>query len=329
MFPMIVTSDLHLTDNPRDAYRWGLFPWLIDQVREHNAKTIAILGDLTDAKDNHAAPLVNKVVNALYDLSQMAEVIVMMGNHDYLQEGHPFFQFTDTIPNVKFLAKPAVIESCLFLPHTKRFSEYLLKYRLQEYDLVFMHQTVSGSIASNGMKMESDIDAELDSEAIIWSGDIHVPQKIGNVRYVGSPYHVHFGDRFIPRSLLFRSSLRPTLDLKFPVLERFTTTIASLADLDDLEIIEGDQIKIKIDGTHLDGAGWNALKLQIREWCGSKKVELCGMELIAREKRSLSVAAEERHLRASKQSSSAAVDEFAKHEKLTEPVARVGKELLK
>ena len=62
----LVTSDIHLNEKPQDDYRYKLFPWLARQCRQRHITDLCILGDLTDAKDRHAATLVQKIVDALY-----------------------------------------------------------------------------------------------------------------------------------------------------------------------------------------------------------------------------------------------------------------------
>ncbi|RPI87194.1 MAG: hypothetical protein EHM40_23155, partial [Chloroflexi bacterium] len=78
----LVTSDLHLTDRPRDAHRFGLFKWLAKKQRKHGVKATFILGDITDKKDNHSSALVNRVVNELTQLEP--PVYVLKGNHDFI-----------------------------------------------------------------------------------------------------------------------------------------------------------------------------------------------------------------------------------------------------
>jgi len=42
---ILITSDLHLTDRDRDEYRWGLFPWIAEQIDKHEVSTLLFLGD--------------------------------------------------------------------------------------------------------------------------------------------------------------------------------------------------------------------------------------------------------------------------------------------
>ena len=93
MRPLIFT-DIHLTDNPREEYRWRVFDDAIVQfLFLKKATDIMILGDLTDRKDNHSASLVNRLVRNVKRLAELAPVTVLMGNHDYLDPINPFFGF--------------------------------------------------------------------------------------------------------------------------------------------------------------------------------------------------------------------------------------------
>src|SRR5277367_5080261 len=98
---VLITSDIHLTDNPRDKYRWNLLPWLGEQAKKYQVDKIFILGDLTDSKDRHSASLVNAFVTSIIKLASECPVILLKGNHDYIDENTPFFMFTNSLPNVE------------------------------------------------------------------------------------------------------------------------------------------------------------------------------------------------------------------------------------
>ena len=49
----------------------------------------------------------------------------------------------------------------------------------------------------NGFSLEGYESKKMDKcSATIIAGDIHVPQLVGNVEYVGSPYRIRFNDAF-------------------------------------------------------------------------------------------------------------------------------------
>lgn len=286
--PALITTDLHFTANPRDEYRWGIWSWLRKTCAKESVKTLLILGDLTDAKDYHPAELVNRIVKEVALTRQAGiEILILQGNHDYLRAGHAYFAFLSTLPGVTFITKPldtgAYGEAALFLPHTKNPAKDWADMRFDDCAYVFMHQTVSGAVASNGQKMEGDAFPDLSGAGKVYSGDIHVPQKIGCVEYVGSPYHVHFGDRFKPRCVLI-DSFRKAHDLRFRTISRITLDCLPgeflVPGSPTLELREGDQVKLRIHLTAAEMHEWAAIKRNAAAALAALKAETCGIELI-------------------------------------------------
>lgn len=280
--PALLVSDLHLTASPKDEYRWALFPWLAQQCAKWEVQTLCILGDLTDAKDYHSAELVNRVVASIQALKACApRIIILMGNHDYLRAGHAFFSFLSTMPGVTFVTQPldtsAEGESCLFLPHTRTPAKDWADYDFSHYQYVFMHQTVKGSKASNGMLMDGEQLPDLSAAGKVWSGDIHVPQTIGCVEYVGSPYHVHFGDRFRPRCIVLD---RRTEVIRFPSISRLAVTVDSFDALKALRLNAGDQIKLSFNLQRSEVHGWRDIRRAADDYLRSIGAEVHGIELV-------------------------------------------------
>lgn len=284
--PALLCSDLHLTANPRDEYRWGLFKWMPAQVSRYSVKSVAILGDLTDAKDYHSAELVNRVVQNVVMLTWFGvKVYILMGNHDYLRANYAFFQFLSELPNVQFITSLADTghegASCCWLPHSKQPSKDWAGYDFSHFQHVFMHQTVGGSLSSNGQTMRGD-DLPLDrlrSAGQVWSGDIHVPQRLNGVEYVGSPYHVHFGDSFRPRCVLLDET-GPS-DLHFRTISRRTLDLTPEDNWQDLNLHEGDQIKVRLHLQRGDLPNWQSLRQAVLNACQHSGVQLCGVQLVA------------------------------------------------
>jgi hypothetical protein len=293
-FPAIITTDLHLTANPRDEYRWGIFPWLTEQAIKHGAPEIAILGDLTDAKDYHSAELVNRLTKALYDLSDKTRVSILMGNHDYLKGGNPFFNFLNVIDGVRFITKPLVDTDgpawCLWLPHSKNPTVDWADQPMNRSRFIFMHQTVNGATSESGQVMESSLSSEfkIGYKAQIYSGDIHVSQKIGDVEYVGTPYPIRFGDDARFRCLLLDANIRDdeivATDLYFPSIKKMTIEMDDLRDLDPLIQLAGNQIKIRYSLAPEDRHKWPSIKKQIIGFCAEFDLDLQILELILPEK---------------------------------------------
>lgn len=283
--PALLCSDLHLTANPRDEYRWGLFPWLMQQVQKHQLKTVAILGDLTDSKDYHSAELVNRVVTNVARLAQVGvKVLILMGNHDYLRKGHAFFQFLSEVPNVTFITQQldtsADGAACLWLPHSKDPANEWAGFDFSHYTHVFMHQTIGGSLSSNGQTMRGDLlPVDLMRAAgKVWSGDIHVPQQLGLVEYVGSPYHVHFGDAFRPRCVVMEDE-RTWTDVRFRTLSRVTLDVTREQDFGNLRA--GDQVKLRVHLQRDELHHWQAIRRAMLAELEAREVQVHGVQLIA------------------------------------------------
>lgn len=286
LLPALLTSDLHLTSNPRDEYRWKLFDWLADQCVHEQVKTLCILGDLTDAKDYHSAQLTNRIVEQMVRLGKLTKVLVMMGNHDYLQAGHAYFEFLSNIPGVTFIAKPYEDEDdgpfALFLPHTKDFSSWP-GLNLEHVQYLFLHQTFSGAVASNGQRMDGEALLGRNFEGPkIYAGDIHVPQQLGMVEYVGSPYHVHFGDKFTPRCVLLDRRGRQE-DLFFDSVRRVSLKVTSAVDFKrqcrDLD--QGDHLKLTLQLTQADKHEWKKLRRELVGLAAEMGLVLHGVKLDA------------------------------------------------
>lgn len=288
--PAIVTGDLHLTSNPRDAYRWGLIPWLLGQAKDTKAKTLAILGDLTDAKDYHPAKLVNDLVTAFQILRGgfFEEIVVLEGNHDYLKGGEVFFQFLNEFPGVSFHThvQEDTNSPCaaLWLPYSKtpgKYQDVEQTPDFSRFDYVFMHQTADGAVASNGQVLEGELRRRFPTQPQekLYSGDIHVPQIIGDVEYVGSPYHVHFGDKFKPRVVLIEEVGVET-DLHFKTIQRVTAKVNSVAELEGYDLKAGDQVKVRLDLSPSERHDWDRLKREVMDFCKRREIYVQGIELL-------------------------------------------------
>lgn len=280
--PALLISDLHLVESPSTEYRWGLFPWLAEQLKTERVKTLLILGDLTDAKDNHSAKLVNRIVMAINSLP-VERVVILAGNHDWLLKGHEFFRFLAVLPHVEYISKPTEDDepsgpSAYFLPYSKSPAEDWRGMDFSHYEYLFMHQTVKGAKSSNGQLMEGE-DLPALNAVKVYSGDIHVPQVIGGVEYVGSPYHVHMGDAFKPRCVLLERDGN-AVDLHFKTISRVTLNVTSLNELRGLDLSAGDQVKLRVHLDEAEAHDWAAIRRKAQEHLVGQGVVIHGIELV-------------------------------------------------
>jgi len=338
----IATGDWHLTDNPRDEYRWGIFPWLAGQVKKHKVGRIALLGDVTDAKDRHSEALANRLVDEIAALADSCEVIWSPGNHDGHQEGRPFFRFASHVKNLLVLTEPEMTNGNLFLPntrdHTVAWAELGGLFKQARY--VFCHQTFENCLSENGMKLPGiPHDAFGKTKALIFSGDIHVPQIVSQkprIEYVGAPYRIRFGDSFTPRLLLIedKGGIHSQKDLHFPAMSKHLLEIdaddvlASLRKkLGKLDFNEGDQLKIRIVLPRTDFPRWKQLREEAKALGEKAGLEIFGPELRAAKQQAPAKEspAEAQEGGQGRQSPKQALAAYARKEGLPKPLIQAGK----
>ena len=296
---MLLISDLHFTDKAADAYRFEIFDWVRRHYKRTRDKNLLILGDLTDSKDHHSAALVNRIVNGLLMLTDLGmEVFVLKGNHDYIDPLTPYFKFIDNFEYVTYITSPKamLIEGnvCLFLPHSRNPIEDWKKSKLvREYttsaEYVFMHESVLGSVTSSGYEMEVGLPPsyfkKFTGEVI--SGDIHCPQTIGPVTYVGTPYSIRYNDHYRGRAL----QILPDALVKelYPDIRgRWTVDVDSVRGFMDA-IIElptnvGDQVKVRYQLANVDRIHWDDIKKKLYMACKNLHVEIATVQIMRPER---------------------------------------------
>jgi 3',5'-cyclic AMP phosphodiesterase CpdA len=271
---MLLTTDLHLTDRSKDEYRWDVFPLLSEIMLETGEKDLVILGDLTDAKDYHSAALVNRIVDTLLGFAEDEDrsVTILKGNHDYKDESCPFFRFLGH----KMLRRPVRfithqefhrrLENTLFLPHTtdpiSDWDKIVLQPRVQN---IVCHQTYDGANAGDGYRLSAGVSSRYWSsrgfKGNVFAGDIHVPQTLGDVTYVGCPYPVSFGDNFTPRVLQVGNG--KTTSIEIPSIRRWSVDIREVDDLYSLGVKDGDQMKIMMNIPRAQFPDWEEYRADL------------------------------------------------------------------
>lgn len=254
---VLLVTDTHFTDKAEDSYRFGLFPYLVDLCHRLQIRKVFFLGDLTDYKDNHSGRLINKIVDSVVELRSVHSsmcLTFLQGNHDYNKDPScATFKMLRHINGVNWISVPSHMHcssegaSIALLPHSRQplveWDTYIQEQ--DRYDYVFTHATFSGSTASNGSKLDG-----LPSSTFrvpVFSGDIHVPQKIGRVVYVGSPYSIRFNDTFTPRVLALNLSKGTMTSYEPSLLRRRTLKVRSASEvLQSDDIQDGDQVKVQL-----------------------------------------------------------------------------------
>ena len=328
----LIISDLHLTENPNEAYRWTVFDTAKEFLQQHKIPELYIMGDLLDRKDRHPSELVNRLINELVQCSELAKVSVLKGNHDYLKPEHPFLDFLDHFPNIFWYNTPQRDihkANILWLPHSRTPEVDWADLDFDDLDYIFMHQSVIGCKVSNMFEMNHGLNLKWltsRTDAKIYSGDIHVPQDIDVLTYIGTQHPVSFGDDYQPRMLWLTEKGHQSIPVN--TLQRLTLTVSSLKDLrvlfDKKHLTEGDHLKIKVrlELAHL--SQWSEIKQQITAWCSHKNLILFDITLEKLEVEELSAVATQ----FKKMNPLDALDQYMEQEQLDPYIRKLGKDLL-
>jgi predicted phosphodiesterase len=268
---ILVTSDLHLNDNPRDQYRHRFIEWLAKTIEKLKPSELLILGDLTDEKDRHNAWLTNIVADHIHKLASLCPVTILRGNHDCINPNEPFFEFVGKIPNVTFVTHPTEIENelgkCLFLPHTRNHDKDWKSVLKKRYRWIFAHNTFAGAkIGPRTMEgIPPEVFAGQHADLRVISGDIHNPQEFDAITYVGAPYTCNFGDKYNPRILSLNDG-KAIKSIAVSGPQKRLLEVKSLTQLKSSVFNEGDMIKVRytLDSSNYDK--WNSIKQEIRKW---------------------------------------------------------------
>jgi predicted phosphodiesterase len=302
MGKLLLTSDLHLDDRTDHEYRWRVFKKLAQRCQRGDVDAIVIAGDLVDIKDRHPATFVDRLTNTIAELPYKAQtpVHILKGNHDYVEPTCPFFGFLDRLPDVTYYTEPAKLEcagpEAFLIPHTSwaKQSDWRRRWTLKgsekgPWNVIIAHQTFNGAKASNGFELEG-VPLRAVNEAAcngtrVLAGDIHVPQKIGNVTYIGSPHPVAFGDMFEPRFVLWDREERKLKSQRLAGLRRLVLNYrfdgAAMLRKDGIELHAGDHVKVRVHAHASHVGQWPEQRQLLRTALTRKEVRVFGMEFIA------------------------------------------------
>lgn len=275
---MILTSDWHLTDNPADEYRWQVFETLVGFHKQKPYHQLYVAGDLSDRKDRHSSILVNRLVKELSRLLDLnIHVYILMGNHDMPLAGPPYWEFLNSM-DVVVACKPTAFGKLLLLPWAADPKAEWKGIPFSRYNGIFMHQTVSGVVADNGMVLQNDKMPLFPRGIKIYSGDIHTPQVVGGVTYIGSPHPIKFGDNYPCRMLRLDQDYKIIEEIKLDPPRKHMIDIASVDELEGLITHRGDQARIRLSLPINDADRWPAMQDEIAAWAQLRGVTIASIE---------------------------------------------------
>lgn len=339
----IIISDLHLDDTQKNDYMWEIFPWLFNQIDKYDVQLVYILGDITDKKDRHPSRLVNrfcKFLDRVFDeIEHEVHFVILKGNHDFVDEGSPFFEFLkgkgDRVSYIKEPWDNRVSDNLrnLLLPYTDTPEDDWEDFDFTIYKTVFMHQEVEGCVFANqhitGRGISKDYFSSRGFKGMVYSGHIHVPQIVGkNITYVGAPYSVRFGDSYLGRALLVGKDNK-VLDSLYPdFLRKYSVRIEGVKELDEYEIASGDRLKIEIILPRCDMHLYDEMREGVRDWCQKHDIELCGIKANIVGRQTKTTRRRRRGGRLSNATDAEIVQRFGVKEKLSKKQIAIGEELI-
>ena len=321
----LITSDWQLADNARDRYRTDFVVDMLPALlAKYKVDQLLVLGDITEAKDNHPAALVNEIVHAFHNLQSICEVIVLEGNHDYLYEVHPFFKFL-TLNKISWISTPTIRDNCLFLPHTRDYKKEWKDIDLRgNYDFIFAHNIFTGVNTQTGHALAGIPPSVFADDAFCISGDVHEPQTFKNITYVGSPTLCDFGDNYQPRVLLLDD-----LNVKSIKVYGQQKRLVTVDWHEDDPIFqhtanENDIVKIQVHIKMQHVAEWPKIREYIEKWAIKQKFVINTIQPIV----SYVAGARQKVTKSVRKSDLQYVEALISRTGADERTAQVGKEIL-
>jgi predicted phosphodiesterase len=324
---IILSGDWHLDDQPENAYRWNVIEQVLHACIQYKLEAIFILGDLVDRKDRHSAAFVNKLITELRKLASRAPVIVLRGNHDTPLRGPAFWEFASHIEGITYISRPQPWymfdndnPDLLLLPFTPTPKEDWAKFKLADYKALFMHATVTGARAENGMVMENNNFPIMPRAPNIYSGDVHTPQQVRNITYVGAPHPTKFGDTYPCRALLLNEAFEIALAFPMHSPMKMMLEISHPSQLQNVIVRRGDQVKIRFLCQNPQIAEFGQIEQAIADWAAGANITIAGMEVV--------VNSESIPILDSEQDPKQILRAFAAQEHISDDLLNAGLELL-
>ena len=282
---ILISGDWHFSDAPIDAYRFATIERVVPVfIKKYKVDLVVFLGDICEAKDQHKAGLVNRVVKIFHQISELAPLVFLQGNHDWLSNpANPFFGFLGRLERISWVGRPTPLGTLqnlsrafpgasrtLLLPHSADYERDWGEIDFSEYDWAFAHQAFTGAVSESGFRLGGGVPLSYFPPNLrLVSGDVHQPQQLGNLTYVGAPFSIDFGDLFEPRMLLLKDGKLTSLPCPGPGKRLIEVT--SLAKLGAIETLPGDALKVRVTLPAEEAPKWAEMAASIREWGLARK----------------------------------------------------------
>ena len=217
----LIYADLQATDGHEQCWHDPTIPlqrWRVQKFFQELHKIfenkecdgLVDLGDTFDDRDAIPVPTIDTVLEGLElfgkPTSEFAN-IKLVGNHDqFIRSGDvhsgrlfkPFFDVIDE-PRICMTDDQSTRIICLpYPPNDKEMMTWLREAQEATQGLktiLLGHFQVLGSMLGDGPSVSGVPLRMLESFSIVLLGHVHVPQSMGNVHYIGSPFQQDFGEK--------------------------------------------------------------------------------------------------------------------------------------
>lgn len=327
----LLWSDPHFTDSPLEAYRWDVFKSLKEIAIKYRVNKIICLGDLVDRKDRHTGALINHIVEELADLhfETNAPIDILAGNHDKPLTGPYFWKFINRQKNLRYLEQwEWQEEGVLYLPYAANPIEDWPQLDKVKLVAMFMHQTMEGALVEDDFKLKGNKLPVLPLLPI-FSGDVHRPQFIKGVTYIGACHPVKFGESWPNRVIIIQNDdFVNFIEVPLPTIKRDVIDISLSDELFKLDYHKSDQLRIRYHLTAEKMIIWPVEEEIIRKWADTNGIFLASIEakLVSN---TLEAKSEEEVRTLEIMPPEEVIKVFGVTEKLDQNVIEIGLELLK
>jgi DNA repair exonuclease SbcCD nuclease subunit len=191
-------ENLHLVDHVEQQ--------IINHIQTCNIQKVVFLGDILHFHEKLYTQPLNRAYQLFKNLSQYAQVIVLVGNHDYINNSqfltsNHWMNILKNKQNIHIIDKTTQIGEDLFLPYVppKRFIEAIetCGFEPTQARFIFAHQEFKN--CKMGAIVSSEGDEWPEDYPQIISGHIHDKQKPqSNIFYIGASMQHSFSETGFP-----------------------------------------------------------------------------------------------------------------------------------
>jgi DNA repair exonuclease SbcCD nuclease subunit len=197
--PHILLCDIHLglhkASDIWHSVSINLIKSVIDICVKRNIKKIDILGDFFHERKNIHAKTLDSAIS-IAELLKNFDVTIIPGNHDVFHKDTIIPTSLDIFSeykNIEVIKEVECREDLVYCPWNK--TDELLNKQCND-KILLGHLEINGFATSehyiyNGSKLNIDFFKKFKK---VYTGHFHVPSEIGNIKYLGAPFQMNFGD---------------------------------------------------------------------------------------------------------------------------------------